>query len=149
MVATMVRVGISLPSERISRVASANGSSAMMGVTSSGFAGIAGGLEHPPIAFGANCGTGAPDLLRTVLGITEADGEATVIAKASVRIICSRLGSMPLAQARSGFSVAVNNACQRQAIKAMTNAAPPQITARSTLPTARISATTGCRRCRA
>ena len=58
----------------------------MMGVTSSGFAGIAGGLEHPPIAFGANCGTGAPDLLRTVLGITEADGEATVIAKANAGI---------------------------------------------------------------
>ena len=39
-----------------------------MGVTSSAFAGIAHDLPPRPIAFGANCGTGAPDLLRTVLG---------------------------------------------------------------------------------
>ena len=58
----------------------------MMGVTSSGFAGIAGSLDQPPMAFGANCGTGAPDLLRTVLGLTEADGEAIVIAKANAGI---------------------------------------------------------------
>ena len=58
----------------------------MMGVTSSGFAGIAAKLDYPPLAFGANCGTGAPDLLRTVLGITEADGAATVIAKANAGI---------------------------------------------------------------
>ena len=58
----------------------------MMGVTSSGFAGIASGLEYGPVAFGANCGTGAPDLLRTVLGITEANGEAVVIAKANAGI---------------------------------------------------------------
>lgn len=58
----------------------------MMGVTSSGFAGIAGSLEHGPMAFGANCGTGAPDLLRTVLGITEAAPNAIVIAKANAGI---------------------------------------------------------------
>lgn len=58
----------------------------MMGVTSSAFAGIAEGLRHRPIAFGANCGTGAPDLLRTVLGITAADPEAIVIAKANAGI---------------------------------------------------------------
>lgn len=58
----------------------------MMGVTSSAFAEIAGGLPTPPIAFGANCGTGAPDLLRTVLGITEADGDAVIIAKANAGI---------------------------------------------------------------
>ena len=58
----------------------------MMGVTSSGFAGIAAKLDYPPLAFGANCGTGAPDLLRTVLGITEADSAATVIAKANAGI---------------------------------------------------------------
>ena len=38
------------------------------------------------MAFGAKCGTGAPDLLRTVLGITEANGEAVVIAKANAGI---------------------------------------------------------------
>jgi 5-methyltetrahydrofolate--homocysteine methyltransferase len=58
----------------------------MMGVTSSGFAAIAGSLTHRPIAFGANCGTGAPDLLRTVLGLTAADPGAIVIAKANAGI---------------------------------------------------------------
>lgn len=58
----------------------------MMGVTSSAFAGMAHDLPVRPIAFGANCGTGAPDLLRTVLGITEADPRATVIAKANAGI---------------------------------------------------------------
>lgn len=58
----------------------------MMGVTSSDFAGIAGSLDSQPLAFGANCGTGAPDLLRTVLGITEADPNAIVIAKANAGI---------------------------------------------------------------
>lgn len=58
----------------------------MMGVTSSAFAGLAGGLSSPPIAFGANCGTGASDLLRTVLGISGADPSATVIAKANAGI---------------------------------------------------------------
>lgn len=58
----------------------------MMGVTSSGFAAFAGGLTRPLHALGANCGTGAPDLLRTVAGITEADPNATVIAKANAGI---------------------------------------------------------------
>jgi 5-methyltetrahydrofolate--homocysteine methyltransferase len=58
----------------------------MMGVTSEGFAGLVGTLPAPPIAFGANCGTGAADLLRTVLGITAAAPEAAVIAKANAGI---------------------------------------------------------------
>ncbi|MEM7744580.1 MAG: betaine--homocysteine S-methyltransferase [Pseudomonadota bacterium] len=58
----------------------------MMGVTSGGFAGIAGSLEDKPLAVGANCGTGAPDLLRTVLGISAADPDAVVIAKANAGI---------------------------------------------------------------
>lgn len=58
----------------------------MMGVTSSAFAGMARDLPLTPIAFGANCGTGAPDLLRTVLGITEADPQAIVVAKANAGI---------------------------------------------------------------
>ena len=58
----------------------------MMGVTSSGFAAFAAGLSHNPLALGANCGTGAPDLLRTVSGITEADPNALVIAKANAGI---------------------------------------------------------------
>ncbi len=58
----------------------------MMGVTSAGYAGIAGTLAQTPIAFGANCGTGASDLLRTVLGLTEAAPDAVVIAKANAGI---------------------------------------------------------------
>ncbi|MEM8793004.1 MAG: betaine--homocysteine S-methyltransferase [Pseudomonadota bacterium] len=58
----------------------------MMGVTSAGYAGIAGNLPASPIAIGANCGTGAPDLLRTVMGITEAAPDAVVIAKGNAGI---------------------------------------------------------------
>lgn len=58
----------------------------MMGVTSDGFAAFAANLPYSPIALGANCGTGAPDLLRTVSGITEADPNALVIAKANAGI---------------------------------------------------------------
>ncbi|MEL6476465.1 MAG: betaine--homocysteine S-methyltransferase [Pseudomonadota bacterium] len=58
----------------------------MMGVTSEGYAGMAKALPTDPIAIGANCGTGAPDLLRTVMGLTEADPERVVIAKANAGI---------------------------------------------------------------
>lgn len=58
----------------------------MMGVTSEGYAALASGLPNPPLAIGANCGTGAPDLLRTVLGITRAAPGAVVIAKANAGI---------------------------------------------------------------
>ena len=58
----------------------------MMGVTSRGYAGITGTLPASPIAFGANCGTGAPDLMRTVLGLSEAAPDAVLIAKANAGI---------------------------------------------------------------
>ena len=58
----------------------------MMGVTSTAFAGMAQNAPVPPIGFGANCGTGASDLVRTVLGITEAAPDAIVIAKANAGI---------------------------------------------------------------
>ncbi len=58
----------------------------MMGVTSTQFAGIAQNVRTPPIGFGANCGTGASDLVRTVLGLTEAAPDALVIAKANAGI---------------------------------------------------------------
>ncbi len=58
----------------------------MMGITSTGYAGMQGSLAVPPLAFGANCGTGAPDLLRTVLGLTEDSPDAIVIAKANAGI---------------------------------------------------------------
>ena len=40
----------------------------MMGVTSAAMVDMVESLPNPPIGFGANCGTGASDLLRTVLG---------------------------------------------------------------------------------
>ncbi|MEO1330193.1 MAG: betaine--homocysteine S-methyltransferase [Pseudomonadota bacterium] len=58
----------------------------MMGVTSVGYAGLAPSLAAPPLAFGANCGVGASDLLRTVLGITEAAPGSVVIAKGNAGI---------------------------------------------------------------
>ncbi|MEM1383596.1 MAG: betaine--homocysteine S-methyltransferase [Pseudomonadota bacterium] len=58
----------------------------MMGVTSHAYAQLAPGLATAPIAIGANCGTGAPDLLRTVLGLTEAAPDRIVIAKANAGI---------------------------------------------------------------
>ncbi|MEL6678187.1 MAG: betaine--homocysteine S-methyltransferase [Pseudomonadota bacterium] len=44
----------------------------MMGVTSTGLAAIVESFTHRPIAFGANCGVGASDLLRTMLGMSDA-----------------------------------------------------------------------------
>jgi 5-methyltetrahydrofolate--homocysteine methyltransferase len=59
----------------------------MMGVTSAAYAGMAPTLPAQPIAIGANCGTGAPDLLRTVLGISAAAAPgAVVIAKGNAGI---------------------------------------------------------------
>lgn len=55
----------------------------MMGITPEGFAGLAGGLSHAPTAIGANCGTGAAELIATVLGITEANPDILVVAKAN------------------------------------------------------------------
>ncbi|MEM7423969.1 MAG: betaine--homocysteine S-methyltransferase, partial [Pseudomonadota bacterium] len=58
----------------------------MMGVTSTGFTEFATSIAATPIAIGANCGTGAPDLLRTVLGISDAAPDAVIIAKANAGI---------------------------------------------------------------
>ncbi len=58
----------------------------MMGVTSTDYANFAAELPSVPMAFGANCGVGASDLLRTVLGLHEAAPEAALIAKANAGI---------------------------------------------------------------
>jgi 5-methyltetrahydrofolate--homocysteine methyltransferase len=58
----------------------------MMGVTSADWARIAGSLAAEPVAIGANCGTGAPDLIRTVLGIAESEPPCPVIAKGNAGI---------------------------------------------------------------
>ncbi|MEL6169875.1 MAG: betaine--homocysteine S-methyltransferase [Pseudomonadota bacterium] len=58
----------------------------MMGVTSAAMVKLVGRLPHPPVAFGANCGVGASDLLRTVLGFTSEDPGRPVIAKGNAGI---------------------------------------------------------------
>jgi 5-methyltetrahydrofolate--homocysteine methyltransferase len=58
----------------------------MMGLTSAELAGLVEKLPNPPIAYGANCGVGASDLLRTVLGFRAAGSERPVIAKGNAGI---------------------------------------------------------------
>ncbi|QFT62848.1 betaine--homocysteine S-methyltransferase [Roseivivax sp. THAF30] len=58
----------------------------MMGLTSQDMVTLVEGLPNPPLAFGANCGVGASDLLRTVLGFSAAGPERPVIAKGNAGI---------------------------------------------------------------
>lgn len=58
----------------------------MMGVTSADMVKMIGKLPNPPIGFGANCGVGASDLLRTVLGFAAAGAEQPIISKGNAGI---------------------------------------------------------------
>jgi 5-methyltetrahydrofolate--homocysteine methyltransferase len=58
----------------------------MMGITSAAMAEMVEGLPNPPIAFGANCGVGASDLMRTVLGFAATGTARPVIAKGNAGI---------------------------------------------------------------
>ncbi|MDF1727252.1 MAG: betaine--homocysteine S-methyltransferase [Sulfitobacter sp.] len=58
----------------------------MMGLTSEGMVEMVSNLDNPPMAFGANCGTGASDLLRTVLGFAAKDPDRPIIAKGNAGI---------------------------------------------------------------
>lgn len=58
----------------------------MMGLTSAGLVELVDRLDHKPVAFGANCGVGASDLLRTVLGFSATGGNHTLIAKGNAGI---------------------------------------------------------------
>jgi 5-methyltetrahydrofolate--homocysteine methyltransferase len=58
----------------------------MMGVTSSAMADLVESLPNPPLAFGANCGTGASDLLRTILGFSATGTQRALIAKGNAGI---------------------------------------------------------------
>ncbi|CUH75304.1 Bifunctional homocysteine S-methyltransferase/5,10-methylenetetrahydrofolate reductase [Tritonibacter multivorans] len=58
----------------------------MMGVTSPALVELVKGLDNPPVAFGANCGVGASDLLRTVLGFNEAYPNIPIVAKGNAGI---------------------------------------------------------------
>lgn len=58
----------------------------MMGVTAAEMVALVAGLAHPPLAFGANCGVGASDLLRTIRGFAAAGPALPLIAKGNAGI---------------------------------------------------------------
>ncbi|MEM7731876.1 MAG: betaine--homocysteine S-methyltransferase [Pseudomonadota bacterium] len=58
----------------------------MMGVTSAAMAEMVEKIDHKPLAFGANCGVGASDLLRTVLGFKAQGTERPIVAKGNAGI---------------------------------------------------------------
>jgi methionine synthase I (cobalamin-dependent) len=58
----------------------------MMGVAPATLAALTAEFDPKPLAFGANCGVGASDLVMSVLAITQAQPDAIVIAKANAGI---------------------------------------------------------------
>ncbi|MHA3978511.1 betaine--homocysteine S-methyltransferase [Halovulum sp. GXIMD14794] len=58
----------------------------MMGVTSADMVALVADLAPAPLAFGANCGVGASDLLRTIRGMTEAGAPLPLISKGNAGI---------------------------------------------------------------
>ena len=58
----------------------------MMGVTSRDMVALVNSLPNPPVAFGANCGTGASDLLRTVQGFSNEAPAQAIVAKGNAGI---------------------------------------------------------------
>ncbi|TQS73961.1 betaine--homocysteine S-methyltransferase [Rhodobacteraceae bacterium] len=58
----------------------------MMGLTAAKMSAMVEKLPNPPIGFGANCGVGASDLLRTVLGFAATGVERPIIAKGNAGI---------------------------------------------------------------
>jgi methionine synthase I (cobalamin-dependent) len=58
----------------------------MMGLAPEAYPELFDSFEAPPLAFGANCGVGAADLLTSVLAMTQRRPEAVVIAKANAGV---------------------------------------------------------------
>lgn len=58
----------------------------MMGLTSADMAAMVEKLDHKPLAFGANCGVGASDLMRTVLGFVAQGTGRPIVAKGNAGI---------------------------------------------------------------
>jgi 5-methyltetrahydrofolate--homocysteine methyltransferase len=58
----------------------------MMGLTSADMVNMVDKLGNPPLAYGANCGVGASDLLRTVLGFIAQGSQRPIIAKGNAGI---------------------------------------------------------------
>lgn len=58
----------------------------MMGLHPRDIHGVASGLAEAPLAVGANCGVGAADILASLLDMSDADPEATIIIKGNCGI---------------------------------------------------------------
>jgi len=58
----------------------------MMGLTSRDMVAMIGKMAHKPLGFGANCGVGASDLLRTLLGFVAEGPDRPLIAKGNAGI---------------------------------------------------------------
>ncbi|MEM8555830.1 MAG: betaine--homocysteine S-methyltransferase [Pseudomonadota bacterium] len=58
----------------------------MMGLTSTAMVELVDSLPDAPVAFGANCGVGASDLLRTILGFSATQTTHPIIAKGNAGI---------------------------------------------------------------
>lgn len=58
----------------------------MMGVTSAAMVEMVEGIENAPLGFGANCGTGASDLLRTIIGFAAQGSAIPIVAKGNAGI---------------------------------------------------------------
>lgn len=58
----------------------------MMGISPQEFVKIIRDLENPPIAFGANCGTGASDIIKTLQGFTKEDFNIPLILKGNAGV---------------------------------------------------------------
>lgn len=58
----------------------------MMGLTSEAMVKMVDKLPHAPLGFGANCGVGASDLLRTILGFVAQGTDHKIIAKGNAGI---------------------------------------------------------------
>ncbi len=58
----------------------------MMGMTSTSMVEMVQGIDNRPIGFGANCGVGASDLLRTIQGFKAANPALPIVAKGNAGI---------------------------------------------------------------
>ncbi|WP_299905435.1 betaine--homocysteine S-methyltransferase [uncultured Paracoccus sp.] len=58
----------------------------MMGMTSAAMSAMVEKLPNAPVAYGANCGVGASDLLRTVVGFVASGNERPIVAKGNAGI---------------------------------------------------------------
>lgn len=58
----------------------------MMGIAPGGLDNIASDLAEPPLAYGANCGVGASDLMASMLAMTETNPDAVIVGKANCGI---------------------------------------------------------------